>query len=70
MALAGANGCHPDDDAQKGLFYRLKEKQSMGTFQSVIAIDESHPKDEKQYGGPLFLEHRGHSYLEKIVGIA
>jgi hypothetical protein len=53
---------------RKGPFYIASEGSTAGTFQSVIAMDQSHPKVKNNTGEPLFLEHGGHSpYLEKIV---
>ena len=55
---------------RKGPFYIASEGSTAGTFQSVIAMDQSHPKVKNNTGEPLFLEHGGHSpYLEKIVQV-
>ena len=53
---------------RKGPFYIAPERGQHGETQSVIAIDQAHPKATTSGGEALFLEQGGHSpYLEKIV---
>ena len=53
---------------RKGPFYIASERGQHGETQSVIAIDQAHPKATTSGGEALFLEQGGHSpYLEKIV---
>ena len=55
---------------RKGPFFIAKEKQSNGELNSVIAIDDNHPKIQTSEGEPLFLELGGYSdHLEKTIGI-
>ena len=55
---------------RKGPFFIAKEKQSNGELNSVIAIDDNHPKIQTSEGEPLFFELGGYSdHLEKTIGI-
>jgi len=53
---------------RKGPFLIAQENDPSGSSQSVIAIDESHPKVTHEGGEALFLEFGGHSdYLEQMI---
>ena len=53
---------------RKGPFLIAQENDPTGGAQSVIAIDESHPKVASDGGQALFLEYGGHSdYLEQMI---
>ena len=53
---------------RKGPFLIAQENDPTGGAQSVIAIDESHPKVASDGGQALFLEFGGHSdYLEQMI---
>ena len=55
---------------QKGPFLIASERDQTAQEQSVIAIDENHPKLVQEGGEALFLEHGGYSpYLEKVINI-